>query len=502
MELKKYFLFSFLALIAATGVFAQFKFGLYADFFPELLRLTAPGGDYADINNDIYNLYKGTGTVDILSSSSIGRLGKQSELRAELGFSGKGYSFYVQIAFDDYLQAATGSGWLVDGDELINANYATILNQVFNEWYLWGSAGMFTAFVGSTDDYGKTARFEDSFDDFIDAIRIKDYGVILPNGPVSSNNLLPQIKGSDTYGLFFQPYFSISVNPQPFTFQVAGDIGSGSGISPANPDPANPERRSYTRLNGALRFSGERIARRVSFDAIYRFRGGNPNTDPADPADPTKAAELPDGSGITIHSMGLYANIIGIPSFGIGFGYSGLFRLYDKMDSSYNEWESRTTPFFSGVDLRVQYSGIGKLTISSHNNISFAATKGSDDSRKEIMPVEGGAALPLDTGESWLALYNALSFNYKLSSQLLAALQLGNRLESLTVNSNGSKELAAHNRFAAAVFTVYRFNANITVHGGLQLLVDSEKYKDKTTLIDVNGSMAYFAIPLRFKVIF
>jgi hypothetical protein len=496
----KKLLLALLMVTIASGVFAQLKVGMYADFLPELLRVTAPGGDYANINKDVISddIYKGSGTLDILSSSSEGVIGKQSELRANLGYTGRGFAGYLEIVLDDYVRAVTGSGGFVDGDTN-NVSFVSVLTQVFNEWYLQGNAGMFTAYLGRTDDHGKVARFETGIDDFLYALRIDNYGVIIPNGTVDNNNFLPKPLALDENGNEYDfvklPYFSFSVNRRPFTFQVAGDIGSGSGIVPET-DPANTDKKSYTRVNGAFRVSGERMFDLVTFDAIYKFRGGDPNTDPID--------EKPAGTNITVHSFGVYANFLGVPDLGIGLGYTGLFRVYENRDSSYGDWESRTTPFFSGIDLRAQYNGFDRISITSHNNISFASTEGSGDSKKQVMPIYGGLApLGANTGENWLALYNALSFNYSLSKQLTIALQAGNRLTSHTIDTDGSKDVIFKNRFGLTAFTAYQFNANLLLQGGLQMFLDADDYtSDANPAADVNGSMMYLAIPLRLKVIF
>jgi hypothetical protein len=300
------------------------------------------------------------------------------------------------------------------------------------------------------------------------------------------------VRTEDEYRLFKQPYFSFTANFKPYTFQMAGDIGLGSGINPFYPT-ANPDNTSYTKINGALRVSGERIFNRVTFDAIYKFRGGDPNTEP----------ELPSGTGISVHTMGLYANIMGISDFGIGAGYTGLFRVYGKKDSSHGDWETRSSPYFSGVDLRLQYTGISRLTITSHNNASFAAAKGSDNPKNEIMSVNGGNALPLNAGENWFALYNGLGTNYKLSSQLSTAVQAVNKLTSVTLDESGNKTKTAFNQFGATAFIAWQFNPKILAQTGMQILFDSVNHKsDAAPLLDISGNTMYFAIPLRLKVVF
>jgi hypothetical protein len=507
--MKKKIIIVLLILGVSSGAFGQLSVGLSADLFPELFRYTVPGGDFADKDNA--SVYRGTGTLDFLSTSSEEILSKPNEVRLALNYAGKSFAAYVQVAYDDYFRTSwnggSGNGAFMDGGAM-DASFYTLMNQIFNEWFVRGTAGILTAYVGKTNDRGKVARFQLGFDDLIYSLRLDNYSVITPDSAsgkvwlfnslngIDNNNFLRQMQTEGKYRRYNQPYFSLSANVRPFTFQVAGDLGNSSGVNPAIPG------QSYIKMNGAVRVSGERIANRVTFDAIYKFRGGDQNTLDS------IAAPQPDGDGVTVHSMGLYANILGLP-LGIGLGYTGLFRVYKDRDSSYGEWESKTVPFFSGIDLRLQYTGIDRLTITTHNNLSFAMTNGSGDPKKPVMPVNGETLpLPPDTGENWLAVFNALSFNYSLSRQLTVGLQVANRLGSYTRDWRGFKDKESRDLFAAVAAVSYQFNPSVLLQGGLQFFVDStvNTYETPGTIaapnVDVNGNTVYIAIPLHLLINF
>ena len=542
---------------------AQLKFDMYADFFPELMRYTAPFNDYANINKD--DLYAGAGTFDLLSSSSEGAVGLQNELRLSLNFLGRNMSWYLQLALDDYIRP--DGGLMIHNDMFIG--YNILLNQTFNEWYFKGNAGIFSVYAGRTSDYGKVDRFESGFDNFLAAIvtngagaveRFSGYGVVTPRirtseykmintinpdptdpsklwtkyrrnnlsfNIVESNNFLPKLNIYNDFGFIKQAYFSASAFINPFTVQIAGDLGNTSDVYPH--DVWNGYESSYIKLNGGVRVSGEKIfGGYLTFDAVYKFRGGDPNTvnDPDPefiPGDEPPYIQ-PDGFGITAHSFGLYANILNLPEIELGIGYTGLFRVFEKNADEYLwvpvypdnpkdgvlRFES---PFFHGIDLRARYTGIPQLTITSHNNISFSQIKGNSDDRIFTTSLKGAGIenksprIFANESESWLALYNAVSFNYQFSDKLTAAVQAANRYGMYSIDSGGDKDTVAVNTLGITAFAAYRFNNSILVQAGLQFLMDWYSWQNAWQTVegqhnDINGIKMYFAVPLRFKVNF
>ncbi|MDR2542384.1 MAG: hypothetical protein LBC80_02915 [Treponema sp.] len=507
-----------LIILVSTGAFAQFKMNMYADFFPEMMRYTVPLNDFANINladmNHDNGLYRGAGTFDFLSSSSEGAIGLQNELRINLNYTGRNMSAYIQLAADEHIRP--GGGFMYD--DTMTVSYAVLLNETFREWYLQGKIDMFTIYAGRTDDFGKVDHFQDSVDDFLDALRISSFGLITPRvgffdymiletnytrmglsfNHIEGNNLLPKLYLTDEFGFVNQAYFSVAAFFEPFTVQIAGDLGNTSGITPEI-GGNRQQWQSYNRLNGALRISGERIAQYFTFDAVYKIRGGDPDT-----RDPQ-----PDGKGVTVHNFGLYANIFDVPSFNFGIGYTGLFRKYEDRDrnftSAQDPWRERNSPFFSGVDLRVQYTGFRQFTISNNNNISFAVAKGNSDNRIQTISVTGMRPLLTTESESWLALYNTLSINYEMNPRMIIALQCVNMYCKYSIENkagSGTTETVSTNTFGITPFVVYRFNESIMVQGGIQFLHDTYKYQRVPETNNINGNMVYVAVPLRFRINF
>jgi len=513
--MKKIIIALFSLGVLVSGVYAQLTVNMYAEFFPELIRFTSNGGDWGDSNSP---LYRGTNTLDVLATTGEDNLSKPSEVRLGLNYNnGKGITANLTMAFDELFRGVglnDGTGDFLEGDD-IYANFNTLLNTVFTEWFVRGTFGMFTAYAGRTNDRGKVARFNNGFDDVVLGQRLDSYSVLTPdmgtNGissyppsPFNSlngfdnNNLLRQMQLSDRYRRYNQPYFSFSVNPKPFTIQIAGDLGESSGITPLIAG------ESYYRLNGAIRISGERIANFVTFDAIYKFRGGDPRT--LDTFNNPQG----DGEGVTVHSAGIYANIFGVPGLGIGLGYTCLFRIYEDMHSRYDDYLTRTAPVFHGIDIRAQYTGFPQITLTSINNVSFAVVNASNDPKKQVMPTDGlDSPLKANEGEIWLGIHNSASIIYRWTRQLNVSLQLINRIGS-TVRDGGSYQDSEFiNKFTAVASATYRFSPNVVLQSGLQCMYytfsqTNESVNPNTGLSasNINSSRLYFAIPVRFRIDF
>ncbi|MDR2542383.1 MAG: hypothetical protein LBC80_02910 [Treponema sp.] len=528
--MKKFFITLLVLGVLAAGVFVPGLYAqpltvnMYAEFFPELMRYTSNFGDWGNKN---HASYRGDNTLDFLASTGEDILSKLTEVRFILNYNnGKGITAMVAMALDDYFIGHgidDGTGGFLEHDD-IDVSFNTLLNTVFTEWFIRGTFGMFTAYVGRTNDRGRVVRFNTAFDDLVLAQRLDNYGVLTPdmgsngissyppypfnslNG-IDNNNFLRQMQLGDRYRRYNQPYFSFSVNPRPFTFTIAGDLGETSGISPVK------DGESYTRMNGAFRVSGERIFDRITFDAIYKFRGGDPRT--LDTFNEPQG----DGRGVTVHSAGLYANVLGVPGFGIGLGYTCLFRIYEDSHSRYSDpgfydpnhelyrgYLTRKAPVFHGIDYRVQYTGIPQFTLTSINNFSFAVTQATNDPQKRIMPVNGTETmLAPNEGELWLGFHNSASVIYRWTRQLNVSLQLINRFGTVIRDVGGKKDSEAHNRLTTVASATYRFTPNVVLQSGIQCIYHSYNRTNTsgiTTSSNLDSSRLFFAIPIRFRVDF
>ena len=507
----------FFIFCCSTAAFAQLKMSFTADFNPELFRFGIPLGAAARQDGSFQ------GTYDAFSSSGNETLGRENELLLGLNFTGKGYAAYLQANFSalvmpyDEDSAPATVGFVVG--EGMPPVVSALLAAVFDEWYVQGTAKFLSGYVGNTNDRGKVKRFQ-NFDEYLPTI-IKSYGVNTPDPrsnrdtyltfqSCDNNNFLRQQRTEGRYYYHDQPYFSVSLNfadlvKVPLTLQLMGDVGYNAGV--IDPDGSGGDddsggsiiAKDYYKMNGGIRVSGEKIANLVTFDAIYKFRGGGPNT-----IENEKATQ-PVGAGVTGHSFGVYANLLNLAEgLGIGLGYTGLLRVYDDRDLSHASgvaWESRIGPFFSGIDLRFQYTQIKDFTFTLSNNVSIGRSGiGSDDGTIQAMSFRG-RPLAIKTEESWLALHNALGIDYKISKALTAQIQAGNNLGIYGKTTNGSKDQTSRNMFGATAFVVYAFNKSVTFQSGLELLIDSV-FKRPPSGEKIDSGIAYLALPVRMKISF
>jgi hypothetical protein len=70
------------------------------------------------------------------------------------------------------------------------------------------------------------------------------------------------------------------------------------------------------------------------------------------------------GSKVNFNTFGIYADITAIENLGISFGYTG----YTFASNA----SGVDNIFWSGIDLRAAWTGLEGLSVSTHNNISFA----------------------------------------------------------------------------------------------------------------------------------
>jgi hypothetical protein len=564
----KKLLVTLLILGIAGGAFAQAKITVTADLNPEIMRISSPTGNAA---NKEYNY--SSGTADILSSSANGTMGQENALNIAVDWAGEAFVAHLRINAEKLFRPSEANGQGVvnqggghTGTATDNTNHSFVnlqgktpnlsdfLTYSMDEWYVRGTTGFFTAYVGNTGDRGKTDRFQD-FDGFLKA-KVDSFGLLTPDANVASgvgatygavpiafltdpehavsayktqdgdnNNLQRRFRLTTTYRRWDDmPYWALTLNfadliGLPLFFQVAGDIGYNTGIgAPNGTSGADTNRgynnvRDYFRMNGAVRVSGQRLADLISFDAIYRFQGGDADT--LDQGDGTTQRQ-PDGEGSSVHTFGVYANVWAIKTLGIAVGYTGQFRTYeDSYNSTTRVTTTTTAPFFQGIDLRLKFTGIDKLTITFNNNFTVAFADGSSVTNENVVGLNGQIINEEKQEQSWYALYNALAISYQLSTPLKLSFQIGNILTMSNISNSATnfdyEYNLTSNRFSGTIFAAYKFNSFVLLQSGLQFLYDTGS--TKSTFGATNGSFAnkaydnsagmmYFAIPVRMQVVY
>jgi hypothetical protein len=113
------------------------------------------------------------------------------------------------------------------------------------------------------------------------------------------------------------------------------------------------------------------------------------------------------GTAVNNMTFGLYTDITAVENLGISLGYTGFIVASDESGVDNVLW--------NGIDLRATWTGIEGLSLSTHNNVSFA--KGSD--KEWTLLLQGDDS-------SFFTLYNALGATVALSERFGINGEIGN----------------------------------------------------------------------------
>jgi len=538
----------FLFFASAVGAFAQFNWRLTADLNTGLITWNVPTGERAEKfimvgdeklpNTGANNLNAGnrgdyvysSGTLDVFSYGGRRVWDRAGELNLWLTYGGRNFNVHTKMSLNPLVQGIAGRG--VNADNMGGGhsftvgsgntpNWGDFILYSFNEYFIRGNFLSLTYYVGNTSDQGKVNQFEIVYDDILRDIIVRRFSYFAPAANAADfsdsgygqdvNNFLKAMRinaspsqaavTADLYSYYDRPYLTIGTSVDwfafPLTFQIAADPGNNTGIGGAF---------NYRKLGGAVRVSGENIANRITFDAIYKFRGGDPNTlDSYDPDYNSGGTQQPNGDGVFAHEFGVYANVLNVPDLGIAFGYSGILKTFED---DVGRDISRTGPLFSGIDLRFRYTGIRNLTLISQHNVSFAHTEKTSTDSIAIGLI--GQALPLDQEQNWFATHNALLVEYRLTPQLFASFQVGQRYGKIITNiadestANESTIERSFLKIGGGASIAYQFHRTLRLQGGIILRYENQTYTNSApgaqngrATRDASGGYFGIAVPIR-----
>jgi hypothetical protein len=177
------------------------------------------------------------------------------------------------------------------------------------------------------------------------------------------------------------------------------------------------------------------------------------------------------GGKANFTTFGAYVDFTMIENLGLSLGYTGLLTLNDSADVDNILW--------SGVDLRATWTGIEGLSISTHNNISFAQGSAGD-----LMGLEG----------DFFNLYNALGLTKELTERFSVNAQIGNVFSSTDISAGVFEQdnLWVEPRFIAKVGEHAEFNAG--------LRFDLSKTFQRGSFGETDDVLFTFSIPVGLKV--
>jgi hypothetical protein len=479
--MKKLIAISILLTVLTAGAFAQFGVEFSASFFPDLIRATAPLDDAANKDKPAY---AGVGTFDFFTMSDWP---DGSEVRAKIFYNDKdgNYGGLLQLKADH---------WLARDNTLANTgSLVDILQTTFGDWNVWGKVGILKGFVGNTSDRGAVKTYDGTFNYFFEGVKVDQYGISLP-AYVKTLDVRNVKEYGYIGGALGNPYFSITADLSPIKVVLAGDMSQVFTENTAG--------ESYGKANVALRVSAEKIIDILTLDAIYKLSGSDPYTD-------DKVGTQPDGAGRYNHNFGVFANVDILDGLGIGVGYSGLISASEDRDNGTNTTKS-LYPYYNGIDLRFNFTGIDKLTVTFNNNISFSAVTGDDDSLTYDYGVLGTnelgglTTIGAKRSDNYIALYNALGVNFALTDQLTVIAGAANRFYSYLYKDTNSPEVARSNlsdNLRIAAGASYALGTHVTLEGGLAFDINHST-TTQTSQDDSKAGTFTFAIPLHLKVVF
>jgi hypothetical protein len=382
------------------------------------------------------------GVFNVFSSSQF----KGNELRLTFAYTGSHFDGFLELKGDNLVTRGTkffqetdpayDTGDIIsalltgENGKSTNTTFAQILNEGFGDYWVKGTAGIFTGYVGNTANRGKMEEYR--FADYTDFIRdkIENYGAIKigsvsnkiinygstvlpfpdPNGSYNARAWRNMAGGmTDTDNLKMgAPYASFSIGFSslgiPLVIDLASSLdwnGANNSPMPSYTDEGNPEgdrfsnypAMSYSSIAGAFRVSGGKFADFISFDAIYKIKGMDPNT----LYNGNNPVDISSVNPRWNNEIGLYAGLDLFSGFQIGVGYTAAFTVDESMRRGTNPVSptndrdtnragirdgaviEKSNPLFSGIDLRLKLTMIPNLAISLNNNLSFAFQQGKND---------------------------------------------------------------------------------------------------------------------------
>jgi hypothetical protein len=440
------------------------------------------------------------------------------------------------------------------------------LTRAFDDFRVENTTGMFRGYVGTGDRQGAMGNYRfGTFGDYLGG-SVASFGVV--KFPSFNTGDFPTVANDNgkffvnMVGSFLEvdnlktgggtgAHVDLGVNLSQLGIPITVEVGSNAMFNGwANTMPLTSSgvpATSASSIAGAFRVQGAKVADLVSFDAIYRILG----TDAGTRLENMNGIQDPMRSGLDRaggwrHDLGAYAGVTLFNMLGIGAGYTASF--YSIEQTRVGDETSATVeyvrPLFSGIDLRLRFTGVENLTVALNSNLSFAWQRGENDletttggrfiqpmgwrlqgfgfldptyhisstsgttgidsfqgyygsslkgatiATVSAVPAIEGNMWNTDQEDSWFALWNTLGVQYRITPKLTVNASVGNRLGVYDFIAVPKKEFAkwTTENFQAAVGASYAFTGNITFGAGLHLNIWSMQADITTSLLSGDDS--------------
>jgi len=396
--MKKLVAISVLFAGLATAVFAQdggwsnaWKVGFSAKFITEMFYtakatgdsettqtttnnapgFAAPGSD--GTYNATYGKYaKGVtnwfGNDRRLADRNVG-----GDDRLEVSFenSGENYSVWANFSLDrtnkDWPGGGGGWDWL--GHERKLWDYVTEA-RIMDDYGFKGVAGIFDVGIGSRPVEAAFVGTNATWGSWIATNDLNRFGVQRISGLIHSDHF----RTLETWGECFAVGVALGDNYKvTLGYTLLNNWGSWK---PNDGDPGDSAKQnSKSSMNGTFMLSGSPIEM-INFDLFYAVKGFDNDTSVL----PSANFYYNGPDAFWKNLIGLYVQVNGIENLFVSAGYTVSFDAYEAGGFVGNDGSVKpvafNAPIYSGIDLRLGYSGIDKIGLKFNNRVSFAGTKG------------------------------------------------------------------------------------------------------------------------------
>jgi hypothetical protein len=487
--MKKLIAIAVLLVLLTAAVFAQdegWKFGLMAQHTSDLLWATSMSGK-SELSNDGSTVTQEFGGLNKGSFNFFnGRNAPTHDNRLlfKISHTGESHEVYADIRMD---------GWEKFKD---NKGVLGLLESGCEDWYAKGNAGIFNGQIG-TAGYGGFVSTQATWNDYLGWNELCRFGVWR-----AEEGFLV----GDDFRTWSQwgTILALGAGFGDFKFSIGHRLDPDYSFDNAPPSYNDPT-DSKSSINASFMFSGRPIDL-LTFDLFYSVIGKDTDTFAR-----TEAGHSGEWGNI----IGAYVGLNVVENLGLSLGYTANFTAYDKGayaddgDLTKSKPVTYTAPIYSGVDLRVNYSGIDKIGLTFNNNLSFAGVKGKEikaDS-DEIILNFSGKPYDKDLSQDWFHWDAELKASLSLVDNLSLTAHLGNRLAVLSEEDSTSsttiKSTTTDNELRVAVNAEYGIGT-VTVGTGVffSVLSKTVKYEAGSSTYDGNTNVVSFGIPILFKVAF
>jgi hypothetical protein len=381
---------------------------------------------------------------------------------------------YAQDNFGGLIRFALNSRTLDDQTSLS-------VTDLIDVYYGWAKIGLFKLWIGRDEYRGIIDRYQ-NFDDFLGA-KNDSFGPIMVSYDYLASRLL-SLAGSDVTNLGKDVLGSKSTTLiaeaayKPVTLSVAvNNLYSqidGKGTNQQNFED------SYTDFGSTLgaRLEAAKLFDMLNLAAVYKFQ----HTDRK--YDEQQFQDLQGGQSFFVPEMGLDHHLFGLfttvtpplPGLGVSAGYSAYLKLHKDMDApSWGGWSSYKYPLWHGVDLRVNYTGIEKLSLTLNGNVSFSDVQGDDDPASFITGfyenINDVQNVEFNQEQNALVVYGALAAAYDVIENLTVKLQAANQFAKIqyVYNDSETRFIDTVNFLGFYTGADWRINSHVSMRGGFDM---------------------------------